>query len=170
MFIVATANDVSALPQALYRPGRIDASFWVGLPEESQRIQIIKIHLKKSERAPTIFTDDQYKQLAVASLGFSGACIQTWVQASINNALDVGHDDVTIQDFLDTVKEIPITSTNTKEVKDSIKWANENHARQASDTTKKIGEPEVAGDRKILNLSNAQLSVKPVPKAKGDNQ
>ncbi|MDX1514808.1 MAG: AAA family ATPase, partial [Gammaproteobacteria bacterium] len=47
VFIVATANDVEAMPPELMRKGRLDEIFFVDLPDEQVRKTILGIHLKK---------------------------------------------------------------------------------------------------------------------------
>ena len=44
VFVVATANDVSALPPELLRKGRFDEVFFVDLPTEGERQKILDIH------------------------------------------------------------------------------------------------------------------------------
>ena len=50
VFIIATANDVSALPPELLRKGRFDEIFFVDLPTKQERIDIFKIHLLKRNK------------------------------------------------------------------------------------------------------------------------
>src|SRR5690606_4660678 len=47
VFIVATANDVHALPPELVRKGRFDEVFFVALPSAPGRADILAIHLRK---------------------------------------------------------------------------------------------------------------------------
>src|SRR5210317_291245 len=49
-FIVATANDISALPPELVRKGRFDEIFFVDLPRASVRASIFAIHLTKRDQ------------------------------------------------------------------------------------------------------------------------
>ena len=44
VFVVATANDVSKLPPELLRKGRFDELFFVDLPKDSERKEIINIY------------------------------------------------------------------------------------------------------------------------------
>jgi SpoVK/Ycf46/Vps4 family AAA+-type ATPase len=149
VFLVATANNVDTLPPELYRAGRIDAKFWLGLPEATQREEIIRIHLEKQERPADLFTSEEMKKLVEASDKFSGAAIETWVQAAINYAYIEGHTEVTLKDFLDTVPEIGVTDMSEKNIVSALEWAKKNKARLASKATPKASEPEVAGDRKV---------------------
>src|SRR4029453_12540614 len=73
VFLVATANDIEALPPELLRKGRFDEIFFVDLPDESVRREILKIPLAKRKREPANF---DLPALAAASDGFSGAEIE----------------------------------------------------------------------------------------------
>jgi len=83
VFVVATANDISKLPPELVRKGRFDEIFFVDLPNELARAQILEIHLKKRRRNP-----DKYdlKKLAKLSKGFSGAELEQVVISALYTA------------------------------------------------------------------------------------
>jgi SpoVK/Ycf46/Vps4 family AAA+-type ATPase len=83
VFLVATANDIDALPPELLRKGRFDEIFFVDLPGEKVREQIFAIHLTKRKRDPAKF---DLKALAKASAGFSGAEIEQAVIAALHEA------------------------------------------------------------------------------------
>ena len=83
VFIVATGNDVSALPPELLRKGRFDEIFFIDLPEKDEREDIFKIHIAKRKRDPKKF---KMKPLAEASEGFNGAEIETCVVAALQRA------------------------------------------------------------------------------------
>src|SRR5690606_4379968 len=73
VFLVATANNIDALPPELLRKGRFDEIFFVDLPTTSVRRQIFAIHLAKRKRNPDDF---DLAALAEASQGYSGAEIE----------------------------------------------------------------------------------------------
>lgn len=83
-FIVATSNDISALPPELIRKGRLDEIFFVDLPDAKTRAEIFSIHLAKRGLSPQDFSLDA---LADKSRGFSGAEIEQAVVAGLYNAL-----------------------------------------------------------------------------------
>ncbi len=83
VFMVATANDIEALPPELLRKGRFDEIFFVDLPTAAVRGQIFSIHLKKRGQDPEAFDVDA---LAKASEGFSGAEIEQAVLAGLHEA------------------------------------------------------------------------------------
>ncbi len=83
VFLVATANDIEALPPELLRKGRFDEIFFVDLPTHEVRTLIFAIHLKKRGYAPADF---DLSALANATEGYSGAEIeQSIVSAHIES-------------------------------------------------------------------------------------
>ncbi|HBN78344.1 MAG TPA: ATPase [Planctomycetaceae bacterium] len=59
IFLVATANDISALPPELMRKGRFDEVFFVDLPDKEARKHVLKIHLKRRKMNPKGFDLDE---------------------------------------------------------------------------------------------------------------
>ncbi len=80
VFVVATANDITALPPELVRKGRFDEIFFVDLPDLVIRSHILQIHLERREQDPNAF---DLKGLATAMDGFSGAEIEQAIVASL---------------------------------------------------------------------------------------
>jgi SpoVK/Ycf46/Vps4 family AAA+-type ATPase len=80
VFLIATANDVSALPPELLRKGRFDEIFFIDLPQAGARKQIFEIHLRKRDRDPELFDMDE---LARESEGYNGAEIEQAIKSSI---------------------------------------------------------------------------------------
>ncbi len=80
VFMVATANDISALPAELLRKGRFDEIFFVDLPDHDARREIFSIHLRGRNFDPTRF---ELEQLAAQSERFSGAEIEQAIVAAL---------------------------------------------------------------------------------------
>src|SRR5688572_1922707 len=80
VFVVATANDISALPPELIRKGRFDEIFFVDLPNADVRADILKIHAKKRELT---LSDQEVARLAAACAGFSGAEIEQAIVSAV---------------------------------------------------------------------------------------
>lgn len=80
VFVVATANDVSALPPELLRKGRFDEVFFVDLPDQSAREAILKIHLEKRDQK---IDGLDLKTLAERCGGFSGAEIEQVIVSAL---------------------------------------------------------------------------------------
>lgn len=84
VFLVATANDLSSLPPELLRKGRFDEIFFVDLPDDLEREQIWKIHLRLRKQESALF---DLAKIVSASDGFSGSEIEQAVVASLYRAL-----------------------------------------------------------------------------------
>jgi SpoVK/Ycf46/Vps4 family AAA+-type ATPase len=80
VFIVATSNDIAALPPELIRKGRLDEIFFIDLPDRAVRREIFEIHLRKRGLDAAEFELDC---LAEASDGFAGAGIEQAIVSSI---------------------------------------------------------------------------------------
>jgi SpoVK/Ycf46/Vps4 family AAA+-type ATPase len=80
VFVVATSNDISALSPELVRKGRFDEIFFVDLPRESVRAEILKIHLDKRDIA---LPEAEIRALGHASDGFSGAELEQAVVSAV---------------------------------------------------------------------------------------
>ena len=87
IFLVATANDISALPPELMRKGRFDEVFFVDLPSSESRMNILSIHLLRRERDPAKF---DLVQLAEASEGFNGAELEQAILGAMYGAFQEG--------------------------------------------------------------------------------
>ena len=83
VFIVATANDITALPPELVRKGRFDEIFFVDLPSPAARVEIFGIHCKK--RGITL-GDAEMQALAARCDGFSGAEIEQAIVSALYSA------------------------------------------------------------------------------------
>jgi hypothetical protein len=70
VFVVATANDIEALPPELMRKGRLDEIFFVDLPDQETRRSILAIHARRRDLDPDTLALDA---AAAASEGFSGS-------------------------------------------------------------------------------------------------
>ncbi len=80
IFIVATANNIAALPPELMRKGRFDEVFFVDLPTAAARKQVLSIHLRRRKRDPAHYNLDK---IAAAADGFSGAELEQLVISAL---------------------------------------------------------------------------------------
>jgi SpoVK/Ycf46/Vps4 family AAA+-type ATPase len=80
IFLIATANDVSALPPELMRKGRFDEIFFVDLPAAAARKQVLAVHLRRRGRDPSKF---DLVGLAEASEGFTGSELEQAVVSGL---------------------------------------------------------------------------------------
>jgi hypothetical protein len=83
IFVVATANDITALPPELIRKGRLDEIFFVDLPDDAARAAILAIHARKRS---VPLTPQDVLALAKRSAGFSGAELEQAIVAALYSA------------------------------------------------------------------------------------
>ena len=120
VFLVATANDIEALPPELLRKGRFDEIFFVDLPIESTRQEILAIHLRKRKRDPEQFDLDK---LASAAEGFSGAEIEQAVISALHNAFSA-NEELADEHILAVLSETPPLSVTMAERVQALRdWA-----------------------------------------------
>lgn len=111
VFLVATANDIEALPPELLRKGRFDEIFFVDLPNLEGRAQIFDIHLRKRKRDPADF---DVPGLAAASEGFSGSEIEQAVVAGLHAAFAEGKE-LSTRHVLEALRASPPLSVTMAE-------------------------------------------------------
>jgi SpoVK/Ycf46/Vps4 family AAA+-type ATPase len=120
VFLVATANDIEALPPELLRKGRFDEIFFVDLPREDTRRQIFAIHLKKRKRNPDHFDLDA---LADASEGYSGAEIEQAIISALHQAF-AAHAKLDTERILTALRDSPpLSVTMAEKVAGLREWA-----------------------------------------------
>jgi hypothetical protein len=120
IFVVATANDITALPPELIRKGRLDEIFFVDLPDEAGRAAILAIHARKRSIA---LTPQQVLQLAHVSNGFSGAELEQALIAALYSARAAGHpvDAAAIAHELQRTR--PLSVTMSERIAALRQWA-----------------------------------------------
>jgi SpoVK/Ycf46/Vps4 family AAA+-type ATPase len=128
IFVVATANDITNLPAELLRKGRLDEIFFVDLPLETEREQIMRIHLQKRNRQPESF---DLQMLARASAGFSGAEIEEAVNSALYDAFYQGQELQTDNLLKALGETVPLSRTMDEQITRLRSWA-AGRARQAS--------------------------------------
>ena len=129
VFVVATANNVHALPPELLRKGRFDEIFFVDLPSQLEREDIFRIHLEKKRRDPSTF---DLGALTEASQGFSGSEIEQAVISALYDCYEDGRADLTTERLLRSASEIIPLSYTMKESIDSMRQWSRSRARNAS--------------------------------------
>lgn len=133
VFVVATANNIKALPPEMLRKGRFDEIFFVGLPNQEEREAIFKVHLARLR--PHNLANYDVKRLAYETPDFSGAEIeQTLVEA-----MHIGFSqnrDFTTDDILEAASQIiPLARTAQEQIQYLQDWAAAGKARLASRKT-----------------------------------
>jgi len=126
VFIVATSNDISALPPEFLRKGRFDELFFVDLPDAEQRQTIFTIHLAKHQQDPPKF---DLHQLAEASEGFSGAEIEEAVKSALYSAFDRKAPLSTSMLLEELRSTYPLAVTMKEKIEALREWASQRAVR-----------------------------------------
>jgi hypothetical protein len=137
VFVVATANDVSALPPELTRKGRFDEIFFVDLPCEADRADILRVALAAKGRDAD---DGDLLEVARATRGFVGAEIAALVDSALFAAFADGQRTLLLSDLLAAVDETTPMSVSSEEKITALRKWSQGRARPA-------GMPETARER-----------------------
>jgi transitional endoplasmic reticulum ATPase len=119
VIVIAATNRPNALDPALRRPGRFDREIEIGVPDKQGRLEILQIHTRNMPLAK----DVDLNRLAEMTHGFTGADLAALCKEAAMRALrrvlpeiDLEAEtipaevlnklEVTMQDFLDALKDI----------------------------------------------------------------
>ncbi len=120
VFVAATCNNVTVLPPELIRKGRFDELFFVDLPSESERKQILSIQLARRNRNPAEF---DLERVAGRAKGYSGAEIDAAVQGALYAAYSE-KKPLSTQSLLDALSQtVPLSTTRAEEIAALREWA-----------------------------------------------
>ena len=92
VFLVATANDIRALPFELFRKGRFSEIFFIDLPTPPERASAIRHYTSTSLHLS--LTEDELERLVKASAGFSYSDIEYAIKDVAQQALVSGREQV----------------------------------------------------------------------------
>ncbi|URM31221.1 ATP-dependent metallopeptidase FtsH/Yme1/Tma family protein [Cytobacillus firmus] len=115
LFIAAT-NRKDMLDEAFLRPGRIDFSFNVPLPDTKGRREIINIHTRNRLLAEDVMTT--LGDLAESTSGFSGADLHSLFETASRRAVRNGQEIISKED-LDYALDRTILGTTTRALQDA---------------------------------------------------
>ncbi len=119
VFVVATANDVVALPPELLRRGRFDELFFVDLPTQREREEILAIHLTRRGRDPLQF---RIPELAANAERLSGAELEQVVISALYSAFAESRE-LSESDLENAIHEtVPLYDTYEERIKELRDW------------------------------------------------
>jgi AAA+ superfamily predicted ATPase len=129
VFVVATANDVTALPAETLRRGRFDEIFFLDLPTEAERREIITVHLRKRRRDPAVF---DIRRLAKECDGFTGAELEQAVIDAMYQAF-AEERDVRTEDIITAIaRTVPLSKSQREVIERLRAWLRDGRAQSAS--------------------------------------
>ncbi|MGH7126787.1 MAG: ATP-dependent zinc metalloprotease FtsH, partial [Stellaceae bacterium] len=102
LVLLAATNRPEILDPALLRAGRFDRQILVDRPDKVGRVQILKVHLKKTKLAK----DVDPEKIAALTPGFTGADLANLVNEAALIATRRAAEEVTLEDFTAAVERI----------------------------------------------------------------
>lgn len=111
VFLMAATNRPDIVDPAVLRPGRLDKILYVGLPQETDRVDILKA-LTKNGSKPELAEDVDFSEIASLTNGYTGADLAGLVrQASLQTlkeSIDEEHDDLKVRKvhFIYAIKKL----------------------------------------------------------------
>ena len=159
VFVVATANDITAFPPEFLRKGRFDEVFFIDFPNEEEREKIFKIHLEKRGK---LNDKIDIKKLAKATEGHCGADIEEVVKMTVEtvfNVEDIENEEdskLMTQDLLESIKSMDSLSNILADKIEILKKGYEKFKIKSA--SKKIEPPQRIKEKfkvdKVLELDN----------------
>ncbi|MGN6643460.1 MAG: AAA family ATPase, partial [Verrucomicrobiota bacterium] len=120
VFLVATANDITQLPPEFVRKGRFDEIFFVDLPSDQNRRDILGIHLRKRQFDPAHF---DLPALVAATKGFSGSEIEQAIVSAMYTA-HAQSREIAQEDLLAEIRQTrPLSVVMAEKVQEIRAWA-----------------------------------------------
>ena len=129
VFVVATANDVSALPPELLRKGRFDEIFFIDLPTQKERAEVLAASLKQYNRTAEGL---DVAAIVKASTGFTGSEITALVPDALFAAFADSERAIKTDDLVDAAgATVPLGQTAAEKIAALREWA-KSRARPAT--------------------------------------
>lgn len=121
VFMVCTANNIDGLPPEFMRAGRFDEIFFIDLPDEDQRAEVIEKLLSRKKRNASEFDIDQ-----IVSATHNYTPVE--IEKGIDNALFVAYSNnkrsLTTEDIVnETKKFFPLYNSRREDIDKMRKWA-----------------------------------------------
>ena len=120
VFVVATANKIEMLPAEMLRKGRFDQLFFLDLPKDEARAEILRIHIRNQGGDPEGF---DIAHLAELVDGWTAAEIEQMVRAARLDAFyedrEFEYDDLMRNSF----RMVPLSKTMSEQIMALRSWS-----------------------------------------------
>lgn len=124
VFLVATANDISNLPYELFRKGRFSEIFFIDLPNDRERADVLKHYAQRSLHID--LSDSRLEDLVRLTDGFSYSDIESAVKDVAQLALTDGQSAITHELLLERFRKVlPISQSNPDQIAKVRQWGSE---------------------------------------------
>ena len=126
VFCMVTANNIDALPPELLRRGRFDGIFSSSLPTDTERREILAIHLNIRGWDISKFNAAVVQGFVSASKGYVGSEIESAVKDGLIAAYNAGRE-LEMKDIVDALQAmVPLSKAFSKEIQLITAWSKAN--------------------------------------------
>ncbi len=149
VFVFATANDIDRLPMEFLRKGRFDEVFFLDLPTQSEREQILEVHLNQ-RRLTMVRRNFDLSAVAKATEGFVGAELEAVVKDALFPAFMDSKRRVETEDLIKAANDmVPLAKSHTERINRLRQLLLNGQARNASKQaeTQEVKLEQVRGKR-----------------------
>lgn len=123
ILLIGMTNRMDMIDDALLRPGRLEVHMEISLPDESGRVQILKIHTAKMRESGNLDRDVDLEEIAHVTKNFSGAEISGLVRSATSFALNRHVKVGTVAGVADDVDKITVNRDDFEHAFDDVKPA-----------------------------------------------
>ena len=135
VFIICTANDTRQLPPEFMRAGRFDEIFFLDLPTQFQREEVVQKILRRKGRDPKNFS---VGRIAESTPKYSPAELEKGINDALFQAFSDGEREVTTEDILENLSNFqPLYNSKSEDIEEMREWA--------------LGEDEQGGNARLAN-------------------
>ena len=121
VFVIASANSVEKLPPELIRKGRFDEIFFVDLPTETERREVLKLYARKYLKVEV--GEALLNQLVQITDGFASADIEATIRSIAYKLVANKEMQLTEQLVVDELSKVySLTKTNPEKIEAIREW------------------------------------------------
>lgn len=149
VFVVATANDITKLPPELLRKGRFDEIFFIDLPQDQERADIINLYIKNNVLPPP--SSQSFEKLINISAGFAGSDLEGAVKDVAIQAILNGDSFITDELYEKCFQNIvPLSKTSPEKIESIRNWGKERALPASGLTWNSSPNDKISANRSII--------------------
>ena len=130
VFVVASANSVESLPPELIRKGRFDEIFFVDLPNQNERAELLKLYAEKYLQVE--IGNELLNHLINITEGFASADIEATMRSIAYKLIANKDISLTEQLVIDELsKVVSLSKTNREKIQAIRAWGKERAVKES---------------------------------------
>jgi SpoVK/Ycf46/Vps4 family AAA+-type ATPase len=158
VFVIATANDVQALPPEFTRKGRFDEVFWIDLPNVRERVEILAVSLRRLAHGGSVQHTEMVQIAEENMKDFTGAEIASVVESALRIAYRDGARDISVDDLRKASSTVvPVAKSAAEKLGKLRAWGRTNARPACSEeslVSTKMSEPQHEAEGRRVDLGS----------------